>query len=68
MFVGEDDVDAFGGVAADVGPEHDRVRRVAAQRLHVRAGREELDVAAAAVQVLLVLRGELLHEWIVGGR
>ena len=55
--VGQDDVDLLGGVAANVGAKHDGVGGVAAKVLHLGGGRggDELDVATAAVEVLLVL-------------
>jgi len=58
----EDDVDLLGRVAANVRPEHDQVVRVAAQLLLLQAGRVQLDVAAAAVDLLLVLHRELHDE------
>ena len=65
----EDDVSAFVGGAADVGPEHDAVGRVAAELVGVEGGsaREELDVGPAAVDLLLVLDGVLDDEVLLVG-
>ena len=58
----EDDVDALGARSADVGAEHDLVLGVAVHVLLVEVAVEHLDVAAAAVDVLLVLHRELDDE------
>lgn len=55
----EDHVDFLGRVAANVRSEHDVVGRVSVQVLLVEVGRVELDVATAAVDLLLVLHCEL---------
>ena len=57
-FVGEDDVDPFGG-SANVRSEHDMVRSVAVHRLLIEVGTEDLHVTAAAVDVLFVFHLEL---------
>ena len=44
------------------GAEHDGVRRVSAERGRVRRRRQQFDVPAAAVELLLVLGAELKHE------
>ena len=61
VLVGQDDMDLLGGTA-DVGAEHDVVSGVAIEVGLVKAGGEELDVATTAVEVLLVLDGELEDE------
>mmetsp|Transcript_22784 Transcript_22784/g.68289 ORF Transcript_22784/g.68289 Transcript_22784/m.68289 type:complete len:326 (+) Transcript_22784:912-1889(+) len=60
----EDEVDARDVVAAEVGAEHDGVGRVAAEGLAVDLAGQQLDVAAAAERVvlLLVLHRVLEHE------
>ena len=58
----EDDVDPARRVPADVRAEHDGVRRVSAERGRVRRRRQQFDVPAAAVELLLVLGAELKHE------
>merc|ERR1719322_1410711 len=58
----EDDVHLLGAGAADVGAEHHVVRAVAVHISLVEGAVEELDVSAAAVDVLLVLDGELHDE------
>merc|ERR1712002_122459 len=62
-FVGEDDVDAFGR-AADVRAEHDVVRRVAVHARLIEVRTENFDVAAAAIDALLVFDLKLNDEWL----
>merc|ERR1719167_879677 len=61
----EDDVDLLGAWAADVRAEHDIVGALAVHVSLVELAVEELDVATAAVDVLLVLDGELDHQGLV---
>ena len=61
----EDDVHLLGSRAADVRAEHDLVRRLAVHVLLVERAGEHLDVAAAAVDVLLVLHSELDHQRLI---
>lgn len=63
--VAEYDVDLLGAGAADVRAEHDVVGRVAVHVGLVELAVEELNVAATAVDVLLVLDRELDHEGLV---
>jgi hypothetical protein len=63
--VAEDDVDLLRAGAADVGPEHHVVGRVAVHVRLVQLAVEELDVPAAAIDVLLVLHCELDHQGLV---
>jgi len=60
--VAEDHVDLLGAGTADVRAEHDLVRRLAVHVGLVQGAVEQLHIAAAAVDVLLVLHGELHHE------
>lgn len=55
----EDDVHFFGGVAADVWPEHDVVGGLAVELFWVEVGWEEFYVPSAAVNLLIVLNREL---------
>ena len=57
------------GGAANVGPEHDGVGGVTAELFRVEgiAAREELDVGAATIDLLLVLDGVLDDEVLLGG-
>lgn len=60
--VREDDVDLAVAGAADIGAEHDVVRRLTLATMHVLLvdrARENLDVATTAVNGLLVLDSEL---------
>ena len=66
--VGEDDVDLLGAGAADVGTEHDVVGRVAVHVRLVELAVKELDVAAATVNILLMLHRELDHQGLVPAR
>ena len=58
----EDHVDFLGAWPADVGAEHDVVRALPVHVLGVQTGRDQLDVASAAVDVLFVLHLELNHQ------
>ena len=64
----EDDVHFLGAGAADVGSEHDVVGRVSVHAGLVQGAVEELDVAAAAVNILLVLNSELDNKGFVPGK
>ena len=66
--VAEDDVDLLGAGAADVRAKHDVVRRVPVHVRLVELAVEELDVAATAVNVLLVLHRKLDHQGLVPGQ
>mmetsp|Transcript_14862 Transcript_14862/g.40055 ORF Transcript_14862/g.40055 Transcript_14862/m.40055 type:complete len:357 (+) Transcript_14862:459-1529(+) len=67
--LGEDDVHLARGEAADVGAEHDGVRGLSTKGLHLRGTglRDELHVATTAVQVLLMLHGELHYQILARG-
>ena len=58
----KDDVDLLGAGSADVRAEHDVVGALAVHVRLVELAIKELDVAAAAVDVLLMLHGELDHQ------
>ena len=66
--VAEDDVDLLGAGSTDVGAEHDVVRGFTVHVLLVQGAVEHLDVTAAAVDVLLVLHGELHNHGLVPKR
>lgn len=61
----EDNVHLLGAGPADIRAEHDVVLGVAVHVLLAQASWEELDVAPAAVDVLLVLHRELHHQRLV---
>ena len=63
LVVGEDGVDVFGR-AADVRAEHDMISSVTVHCRLVLVRTEDFDVAAAAIDVLLVLHLELNDEWL----
>ena len=63
--VAEDDVHLLGAGTADVRTEHNVVGGLAVHILLVHAAVEELDVSAAAVNVLLVLDAELHDQGLV---
>ena len=58
----KDDVDLLGAGPANVWAEHDVVGALAVHVRLVELAIKELDVAAAAVNVLLMLHGELDHQ------
>ena len=65
----QNDMRTLVGGAANVGPEHDGVGGVTAELFRVEgiAAREELDVGAATIDLLLVLDGVLDDEVLLGG-
>merc|ERR1739838_493896 len=60
--VAEDYVHFLGAGSADIGTEHDLVGRLSVHLSLVKVAAKHLQVPAAAVDVLLVLHGELDHE------
>ena len=63
--VAEDYMNLLGTGTADVGAEHDVVRGVSVHIGLVQGAVKHLHVAAAAVNVLLVLDSELHNQWLV---
>ena len=63
--VAEDDMDLLGAGTANVGAKHDVVWGVSMHIGLVQGAVKHLDVAAAAVNVLLVLHSELHNHWLV---
>ena len=61
----KDDMNLLGARAADVGTEHDRVRRLAMHVLLVQRTWEYLDIATSAVNVLLMLHRQLDNQCLV---
>ena len=61
----KDDVDLLGAGSADVRAEHDVVGALTVHVRLVELAVEKLDVATAAVDVLLVLHSELDHQRLV---
>ena len=61
----KDDMNLLGSGSTDVGTKHDVVRRISMHIGLVQRAVEQLDVSTVAIDVLLVLHGELNHHRLV---